>query len=132
MIPAAIALTAIRDIEDYIDNNNGTVMFEGPTYKFSSFNDNYHDVEFDANGSRAAAGWMVFICCFGIIFHFVVMSIRICYPLTGMKYMIFYSCMVSLNIYVIMYTYMDMEIIVAPNLTKRPVDDICVSVLRIY
>lgn len=104
LIPAAIALTTIRDMEEYIDNNNGTVMFEGPTYKFSSFNDNYHDVEFDANGSRAAAGWMVFICCLGIIFHSLVMSIRIYYRLTGVKkYMIFYSCMVTiLSVVIIM------------------------------
>ena len=98
LIPAAIAIETISEIEEYIDNIGGTLSLE----RTDSYSSVYHSVsystdgKFDADGSRAAAGWLVFVCSAGIVFHFVGISVRIYYLSTGVKkHMIYYSIMVS-------------------------------------
>ena len=98
LIPAAIALVVISEIQEYIDNNGGTLTLEEPDYypyTGAIINNEMYttDGTFDAAGARAAAGWLIFVCSAGIIFHCVVIIARLHSGIV--KYMISYSVMVS-------------------------------------
>ena len=99
LIPAAIAIETIGEIEEYTDSNNGILSQEQTDgYDSSySYNDRYStDGRFDAVGARAAAGWLIFVCSAGIVIHFVGILVRIYYLITGMpKHSISYSVVVS-------------------------------------
>ena len=97
LIPAGIALETISEIEEYIDSNGGTLT-PVQNYNIVRYADRTYstDGKFDADSSRRAAGWLVFVCSAGIVFHVVGILIRICYLITGVKkHMILYSVMVS-------------------------------------
>ena len=98
LIPAAIAIDTTNEIKEYIDRIGGTLSLERVySYSSASYADRYStDGRFDADGSRAAAGWLVFVCCAGIVFHFMGIVVRINYLNTGVtKHMISYSVVVS-------------------------------------
>ena len=103
LIAAAVAIPIIDQLEDDINNNyGGEFEFEDEPV------DNYyrdHDGEFDADGARRAAGWLVFVGSTAIVFHSLLLIVRFLYLcLVVKKYlmpfliMVSYACMMYLCI----------------------------------
>ena len=85
-------LSPLNDIEEYADEHDGRL----------DVNPNVHNLDgssgqdFDAGSSRGAAGFLIFVCCAGIVFHSVSIIVRVYFICVGTrKHMDIYFALVS-------------------------------------
>ena len=75
LITAALTLAALSNVEEYADSNGGRLHVNPNIRKLDG---SKGDV-FEAEGSRGAAGYLIFVCCAGIVFHLVSIFVRVYY-----------------------------------------------------
>ena len=97
LIPAAVALAAISDVEEYIENyDNETVLddsYYDSYFRIGSFSEQSLET-FDAGSARGAAAWSLFVSSIAILSP-VGVCIACCYSVFEDHY-VRYSIVVSL------------------------------------
>ena len=97
LVPAAIALAAISGVEEYIENNNDTMVLDESYYDsrvaIGSFSGESLNT-FDAGSARGAAAWSLFISSIAILSPIAV-GIA-CYYSVFENHYVRYSIVVSL------------------------------------
>ena len=108
LVCAAVAIAYINKVEDYVDDHDGRLVIkdERPTPVFNDYDyerdyDYEHSRKFDADGSKWAGGWALFVSCVGIIYHiYAVHFLTKCKEFDMEKHNTIYSIIVSLSTYI--------------------------------
>ena len=99
LIFAAGIISPLNDIEEYADEHGGRLDVN-PNNNNIRNRDGSSRQDFDAGSSRGAAGFLIFVCCAGIVFHSVSIAVRVYYIRVGTrKYMCMYYVVVSKSVY---------------------------------
>ena len=95
LIFAAGILSPLNDIEEYADEHDGRLDVNPNIRNL----DGSSGQDFDAGGSREAAGFLIFVCCVGIVFHSVSITVRVYFICVGTrKHMDRYFVVVSKSV----------------------------------
>ena len=98
LIFAAGIISPLNDIEEYADEHGGRLDVNPNIRNL----DGSSGEDFDAGSSQAAAGFLIFVCCAGIVFHSVSIAVRVYYIRVGTrKYMCIYYVVVSKSTYML-------------------------------
>ena len=96
LIFAAGIISPLNDIEEYADEH-GSRLDVNPNHPNIR---NLSEQDFDAGSYRGAAGFLIFVCCAGIVFHSVSIAVRVYYIRVGTrKHMGIYYVVVSKSVY---------------------------------